>query len=131
MLNIKYVAVVLGLVTTLSFAHEAQVVPLQEKTISGLDQQRLVGQMLIVAYEAGGFTEKHRHPAHTFVYVLEGRVEMQVEGGERMILEAGDSFYEKPEDIHIVSQNASHDQPAKLLVFSVKEEGQALVIPVE
>ena len=80
------------------------------------------GVMLTVEYPPGASSPKHRHNAHTFVYILEGTLIMQVEGGERMTLKPGDTFYETPEDIHTVSMNASKTEPAKALVFFVKRQ---------
>jgi hypothetical protein len=57
------------------------------------------------------------------VYVLEGSVITQVEGGSPQTIHAGEVFYESPTDVHIVSRNASDTQPAKLLVFYVKAKG--------
>ena len=109
----------------------AKVVPLQLQSITGLDATTLIGQMLTVEYLPGGQSASHRHPAHTFVYVLEGSVEMQVAGKPSVVLHAGDTFYETPEDIHTVSRNVSHTQPAKFLVFAVKERDTPLVVPVD
>lgn len=72
----------------------------------------------------------HKHNAHVFVYVLEGRVNMQVEGGELMTLGPGEMFYENPEDIHTVSQNASDTEPAKFLVHIIKTVGVPVTTPV-
>jgi quercetin dioxygenase-like cupin family protein len=65
----------------------------------------------------------HRHNAHVFVYVLEGVVNMQVAGGELMTLSQGEMFYENPDDIHSVSQNASATESAKILVHIIKTIG--------
>ena len=85
--------------------------------------------MITVEYAPGGADPVHRHNAHGFVYVLEGSVVMQVKGGKKVTLNPGQSFYESPSDIHIVSQNASSTKPAKFLVFLVKQKGAPLVIP--
>ena len=72
----------------------------------------------------------HRHNAHVFVYVLEGRVNMQVTGGELVTLSAGEMFYENPDDIHAVSENASDTEPAKFLVHMIKTIGVPVTTPV-
>jgi quercetin dioxygenase-like cupin family protein len=76
------------------------------------------------------YVVRFRHNAHTFVYVLEGSIVMQVEGGKAVTLGPGQTFYESPEDIHAASKNASDSQPAKFLVFFVKDKGAQLVVPV-
>ncbi len=85
--------------------------------------------MVIVEYPAGVSSPAHRHNAHTFVYVLEGSVVMQVEGGDRVTLEPGQTFYETPDDTHVVSMNASATEPARILVFFVKQQGAPVTVP--
>jgi hypothetical protein len=41
---------------------------------------------------------------------------------EAMRLGSGQTFYESPSDIHIVSKHASNSQPAKFLVLFVKDK---------
>lgn len=72
----------------------------------------------------------HRHNAHVFVYVLEGQVNMQVAGGELVTLSPGEMFYENPDDIHAVSQNASDSESAKFLVHIIKTVGVPVTTPV-
>ena len=55
---------------------------------------------------------------------------MQVEGGEAVTLKPGQTFYESPDDVHVVSKNASVSQPAKFLVFFVKDKGAPPLIPI-
>ena len=86
--------------------------------------------VLTVEYPPGGASAPHRHDANTFVYVLEGAVVMQVEGGKEIRLEPGDTFYESPTDVHTVSRNASATEPAKFLVFFVKDQGKPPSTPI-
>src|SRR5262245_61531552 len=81
-------------------AGEAKVTPLLAKDLAGLDGKE--GVMLTVEYAPGASSAKHRHNAHTFVYVLEGSIVMQVEGGNPVTLSAGQTFYESPDDVHAV-----------------------------
>ena len=90
--------------------------------------------MLTVEYPPGGASAEHRHNAHTFVYVLDGSIVMQVKGGKEVTLGPGETFYESPDDVHTVSRNASSTKPARFLVFFVKQTGapatvRAKVIP--
>lgn len=78
-----------------------------------------------VDYPPGVSSARHRHDAQVFVYVLQGQVVMQVQGGPRMTLGPGQTFYEGPSDIHSVSANASSTEPAKILVFMIKDKGKA------
>jgi quercetin dioxygenase-like cupin family protein len=79
--------------------------------------------MLTVTYPPGGASPPHRHDAQVFVYVLEGELLMQVQGGPKVTLRPGDTFYESPNDVHAVSANASRTAPAKFLVFILKDKG--------
>ncbi len=85
--------------------------------------------MLTVEYPPGASDPIHRHNAHVFVYVLQGRVSMQVEGGEELTLGPGQTFYESPNDVHLSGKNASATDPAKFLVFFVKDVGSPVLVP--
>jgi len=87
------------------------------------------GLMLTVEYPPGGSDPVHRHNAHGFIYVLEGSVVMQVRGGKEATLTPGQSFYEGPDDVHVVGRNASQTKPAKFLVFLVKDKGAPPLVP--
>lgn len=85
--------------------------------------------MLVIDYKPGGSDPVHRHNAQAFIYVLEGQIVMQVKGGEEVTLSPGDTFYEGPEDIHTVGRNASDTEPAKFLVFFIKDKDAPILIP--
>ena len=89
------------------------------------------GLVLTVTYPPGGADPVHRHDAHAFVYVLEGEIVMQVKGGQAVNLKAGETFYEGPDDVHLVGRNASSTRPAKFVVFLVKKQGAPALTPVK
>ena len=89
------------------------------------------GLMITVEYPPGGSDPVHRHNAHGLIYVLEGSVVMQVKGGKEVTLTPGQSFYEGPDDVHVVGRNASTDRPAKFLVLLVKDKGAPIFVPVK
>jgi len=117
----------LCLLAPMAAAEDAKVSPLMAKDLAGLTGKE--GVMLIVEYAPGGSSDKHRHNAHTFVYVLEGSIEMQVAGGKPVILNPGDTFYENPQDVHPLGRNLSKTKPAKFLVFFVKNQNTPPVLP--
>ena len=82
-----------------------------------------------VTYPPGGGDPMHRHDAHGFIYVLEGSIVMGVRGGEPVTLSAGQAFYEGPDDIHTVGRNASSTEPARFLVFLLKDAGAPILEP--
>jgi quercetin dioxygenase-like cupin family protein len=109
----------------------------QQPTVTSLMSQALPdmpdkeGLMITVEYAPGGSDPIHRHHARAFLYVLEGTVVMQVQGGQEVTLTPGQTFYEGPNDVHIVGRNASSTQPAKFLVFLVKPQGAPVLVPVQ
>jgi quercetin dioxygenase-like cupin family protein len=87
--------------------------------------------MLTVDFPPGAVDPLHRHDAHGFIYVLEGSIVMGVKGGKEQTLGPGQTFYEGPHDVHTVGRNASKTQPAKFVVFLLKDKGKPAVIPVK
>jgi quercetin dioxygenase-like cupin family protein len=117
---------VLVALTVFAGSAEAQVfnMPLPELPD---DQEMLVVEVNLEAGQPS--SAPHRHNAHVFVYVLEGRVNMQVAGGELQTLSPGEMFYEDPNSIHTVSQNASDTEPARFLVHIIKTVGAPVTVP--
>ena len=100
---------------------------LLQTDVADVSSQEIV--VLEVTYPPGGSSPSHRHNAHTIVYVLEGSVIMQVAGGEKQTLTAGQVFHENPDDVHSVSMNASDAAPARILVFFLKNKGAPMTVP--
>jgi quercetin dioxygenase-like cupin family protein len=115
--------------TTTLLAAEDGVTKLMSKIMKDVSGKE--GLLITVDYPPGGSTPIHRHNAHAFVYVLEGSIVMQLKGGKPVTLTPGQTFYESPNDVHIVSRNASSTQPAKFVVFLVKENGAPVLVPVK
>ena len=87
--------------------------------------------MITVEYPPGSVDPIHRHNAHAFVYVLEGSIVMQVKGGKEVTLTPGQTFYEGPDDVHLVGRNASSTKPAKFVVFFIKDKGAPVLAPAQ
>ena len=111
-----------------AMAQEAKVTPLISKDLIDIPGKEVL--MITVEYFPGGKDPIHRHNAAAFVYVLEGSIVMQVKGGKEITLTPGQTFYEGPDDVHIVGRNASKTKPAKFVVFLVKEKGAPVLVPV-
>ena len=109
-------------------APQAAVTPLTSKDLPEFPGKEVL--MFTVEYPPGSMDPIHRHNAHAFVYVLEGSIIMQVRGGKEVTLTAGQTFYEGPEDIHVVGRNASSTKPAKFVVFLIKDRGAPVLVPV-
>ena len=110
-------------------AQEAKVAPLMSKDLTECPTKE--GVMITVEYPPGHSDEIHRHNAYVFVYVLEGSVVMQVRGGKEVTLTPGQTFYEGPDDVHVLGRNASKTKPAKFVVFFVKNKGAAMTVPAK
>ena len=108
-------------------AQEAKVRELLSKDLTNLPGKEAL--MLIVEYPPGSKDPIHRHNAHAFIYVLEGSIVMQVKGGKETVLTPGQTFYEGPDDVHVVGRNASQTKPAKFVVFFVKDKGAPVLVP--
>jgi quercetin dioxygenase-like cupin family protein len=106
---------------------EAKVTPLFSKDLANIPGKE--GLMITVEYPPGSSDPIHRHNAHAFVYVLEGSIVMQLRGGKDVTLTPGETFYEGPDDVHVVGKNASQTKPAKFVVFLVKDKGAPVVVP--
>jgi quercetin dioxygenase-like cupin family protein len=119
-------------------AQNAVTPPAAQETITDLMTKDLAGipgkevLMYTVDFPPGFSSPVHRHNAQVSVYVLEGSVVMQVRGSKKEVtLRPGETFYEDPKDIHVVSRNASSTKPAKFLVFLIHKKGDPLVIPAK
>ena len=119
----------LCLISGTLMAQPAKVTDLMSKVLTDISGKE--GLMISVEYLPGGSDPIHRHNAHAFVYVLEGSVVMQVKGGKEVTLGPGQTFYESPEDVHTVSRNASTTNPAKFVVFFVKQKGAPTTVPAK
>src|SRR5215469_4769541 len=117
------------LIAGAEFAQDAQVATLMSKDLPECPGKE--GMMITVVYPPGASDPIHRHNAHAFVYVLEGAVVMQVKGGKELTLTPGQTFYEGPNDIHVVGRNASTTKPAKFLVVLVKNKDAPILTPVK
>ena len=126
----KLVALALLCVMTgTAMAEEPKVTPLMSKDLAEDPGKEVL--MITVEHVPGGASAIHRHNAQAFVYVLEGSVVMQLKGGKEVTLTPGQSFYEGPDDVHLVDRNASSTKPAKFLVLLIKNKGAPAVLPAE
>jgi quercetin dioxygenase-like cupin family protein len=136
---------------TLSAQH-AVVTPLMSKDLLESPGKEL--SMITVEYAAGGSGPIHRHNAHGLIYVLEGSITMcwrdrslcaggidhyvlegsiimQVKSGQQVTLIPGQTFYEGPDDVHVVGRNASSSHKAKFLVFFLRDKGTPILVPAK
>jgi quercetin dioxygenase-like cupin family protein len=110
-------------------AQQAKVTELMSKDLTSCPGKE--GLMVTVEYPPGSSDPIHRHNANGFIYVLEGSIVMQVRGGKEVTLTPGQTFYEGPDDVHVVGRNASKTKPAKFVVFFVKDKGAPVLLPAK
>ena len=84
-----------------------------------------------VTYGPGGFTPPHRHAGTVTAYITKGQIRSQLKGGPVEIFEVGQSFFEPPGAIHLVSANASNTEWAELIAVFVADEGAQLTTLIE
>jgi quercetin dioxygenase-like cupin family protein len=123
----KAILAVVCLMSGTLVAQEAKVTELFSKDLTNLPGKE--GLMVMVEYPPGSTDPIHRHNAHGFIYVLEGSIVMQVRGGKEVTVTPGQTFYEGPDDVHVVGRNASKTKPAKFVVVFVKDKGAPVVVP--
>ena len=119
----------LSFMTGTAMAQEPKVTSLMSKDLPDNPGKEML--MLLVEHVPGGSSPSHRHNAHAMVYVLEGSVVQQVKGGQPVTLTPGQTFYEAPDDIHVVDRNASKTKPAKFVVVLIKEKGAPALVPAK
>lgn len=112
---------------TVMAQQQAKVTSLMSKDLPELPGKEVL--MITVEYPPGSVDPVHRHNAHAYVYVLEGTIVMQVRGGKEVTLSPGQTFYEGPDDVHVVGRNASRTKPAKFLVVLVKDKTAPVLVP--
>src|SRR5689334_146815 len=121
--------VLLSLIAGPLMAQEAKVTSLMSKDLKDFPGKE--GMLITVEYPPGATDPIHRHNAHAFVYVLEGSIVMQLRDAAEVTLSPGQTYYEGPNDVHIVGRNASNSRPAKFVVFLVKNQGAPILEPAK
>jgi quercetin dioxygenase-like cupin family protein len=88
------------------------------------DKPELISVIGVI--EPGGRTPLHEHPVPTYVYVLEGEVELQSHGGQPHTYKTGEAYIEALNHPHQLFNKGT--VPAKVLVVFVGEEGKPTTI---
>ena len=125
----KLILALACLLPSILMGQDAKVTDLFSKDLANIPGKE--GVMMIVDYPPGSVDPIHRHNAHAFLYVLEGSIVMQVRGGKEVTLTPGQTFYEGPDDVHVVGRNASKTKPAKFVLVMVKDKGAPVLVPAK
>ncbi|MBO0724066.1 MAG: cupin domain-containing protein [Blastocatellia bacterium] len=130
MKNKTLLLILLCVMIVAATAQEPKITPIMSKDLTAAPGKEVL--MITVEFPPGGSDPvPHVHNAQAFVYVLGGAVVMQMKGGKQVTLKPGQTFYEGPDDVHIVGRNASSAEPAKLLVLMIKDKGAPILTPVK
>jgi quercetin dioxygenase-like cupin family protein len=95
-----------------------------------MEGDRIKATVVEVNYGPGESSAPHSHPCAVIGYVVAGAIRTQVKGEPEVTVKAGESFYEAPNGIHLVSANASSTEPAKLLAYLICDHDAPLSVSV-
>ena len=68
----------------------------------------------------------HRHAGSVTAYITKGEIRSQLGWRSGRDVKVGQSFFEPPGAVHLVSANASITEPAELIAVFVADEGAQL-----
>jgi quercetin dioxygenase-like cupin family protein len=96
-----------------------------------MNGDRLTARVVLVNYGPGEASQPHSHPCAVIGYVVEGSIRTQVKGEPEALVKAGESFYEAPNGVHLVSANASQTEPASFIAYFVCDHDAPLSTAVK
>ena len=127
---VRVLAWITALAATLPFVGAAFAAPqLMHKDVIGMPGKEV--RVVMVNSPPGASSPVHRHNAQVFVYMISGKMTMQVRGSSPVTLGPGQTFYEGPEAIHTMSKNASDKEPAQFLAFLIMDKRAPVSVPAK
>ncbi len=105
---------------------ETMITPMLKTTLEDLNGAE--ANILIFDVDPGFVTDRHTHPGHVFIYVLEGALQLDIEGQESSIVSAGEAMYELA-NVPMTGRNLSATERAKFVVFQVGPAGEPIMVP--
>jgi len=100
------------------------VIPVASHPLANVSGKRVT--VVRVIYGPGGFTPPHYHAGTVTAYIVRGAIRSQLQGGPVETFMPGQSFFEPPGSVHMVSANASTTEESELLAIFVADEGATL-----
>jgi quercetin dioxygenase-like cupin family protein len=101
-----------------------RVIPVASYPLANAPGKRVT--VVRVVYGPGGFTKPHYHAGSVTAYIVRGAIRSQLQGGPLETFAVGQTFFEPPGSVHVVSANASNSEEAELLAIFVADEGAQL-----
>jgi quercetin dioxygenase-like cupin family protein len=98
----------------------------QDQNLSVSDRHAV---QVLAEFTPGGIAGRHTHPGEELGYVLEGTLELQVEGQAPRTLHAGESFFVPAGVVHDGKNVGSG--PAKVFATYVVEKGKPVASPAK
>ena len=98
-------------------------------TLPSLDCNHLKATVVEVTYGPGESSPPHSHPCPVVGYVIQGALRFQVKGEAEAVYAAGQSFYEAPNGVHVISANASRKDLVKFLAYFICDHDTRLSVP--
>ncbi|TMH14696.1 MAG: cupin domain-containing protein [Betaproteobacteria bacterium] len=100
---------------------------LLRKPVSGVEGKEVV--VFVADLPPGAVAGRHFHPGDEAIYMLQGALLFEPEGGQPFELKAGQIAFNPAKHIHKAT-NASSSEAAKVLNCMLAEKGQPLATPV-
>ena len=103
---------------------------LLSQSLPKLAGDHLKAILVEVHYGPGEASPPHSHPCAVIGYMVRGAVRTQSAGGVQAIYRVGQTFYEAPNVVHLISANASKTEPAAFLAYFVCDHDGPLSVNV-
>ena len=81
---------------------------------------------MVVEFAPGAVSPPHHHGGSVTVYVLDGTIRSQLQGQPAMVYKEGQTFFEPPGIVHLLAENVSATEPARILAVFVADDGATL-----
>jgi quercetin dioxygenase-like cupin family protein len=85
--------------------------------LPSLNGDHLEATVVEVNYGPGESSPPHTHPCAVIGYIVEGTYRTQVKGEPETLYKPGETFYEAPNGVHLVSANASAKDALKFIAY--------------
>jgi quercetin dioxygenase-like cupin family protein len=105
-------------------AFKRTIVQKQDLSVQGREAVQVVAE-----FAPGAAAGKHTHPGEELGYVLEGTLQLEIQGKPSVTLKAGDSFFVPAGVVHDGKNTGKG--PAKVLATYVVEKGKPIAMPVK
>ena len=102
------------------------------RTVLQTQDSSAAGRSIVQAraeFSPGGAAGKHTHPGEEIGYILEGTLQLEVDGKPPVVLKAGDAFFIPAGTVHDGKNIGT--VPAKVLATYVVEKGKPVATPAK